>query len=351
MVEEVRREGRTVFLSSHVMPEVERAVRPGRRSSARVAWSRSRTSATSGQGAQVRMLEIRLRRAAAARPVRRHGPACSDVAVANGDTHPRHGGRSDRRASSRRRLASRSWICKSHEPAPRGHLPDLLREGGRPWRMRRRSARSDAPYGLLQDAAGPAQGRSPGGRRARRRCDPHCTARSGRASATTRRSSTSTCANAPGTSSRTSSARSTTRPPRGTCSPSCSRSSPRSLLIVYGIGAGARAVAGEEEAGSLDLLLSVARSGGGASSSTSSLAMLGATFLPRRSSCGSRSWRSARCSSLRVGLGGRSTAMSLNTFLLGMVFGSLALAVGSATGRRSVAIGVRRVASRSRRSS
>ena len=109
------------------------------------------------------------------------------------------------------------------------------------------------------------------------------------------------------------------------------------LLIVYAIGAGARAVAGEEEAGSLDLLLSVPIRRRRVLVDKFA-AMLGATFLLTIVM-----WVSVVAFGplfdLRVGLGG-FTAMSLNTFLLGMVFGSLALAIGSATGRRSVAIGV-----------
>lgn len=109
------------------------------------------------------------------------------------------------------------------------------------------------------------------------------------------------------------------------------------LLIVYGIGAGARAVAGEEEAGSLDLLLSVPIRRRRVLVDKFA-AMLGATFFLTIVM-----WISVVAFGplfdLRVGLGG-FTAMSLNTFLLGMVFGSLALAVGTSTGRRSVAIGV-----------
>lgn len=109
------------------------------------------------------------------------------------------------------------------------------------------------------------------------------------------------------------------------------------LLIVYGIGAGSRAVAGEEEAGSLDLLLSVPIRRRRVLVDKFA-AMLGATLLLTVVM-----WVSVVAFGplfdLRVGLGG-FTAMSVNTFLLGLVFGSLALAIGTSTGRRSVAIGV-----------
>ena len=109
------------------------------------------------------------------------------------------------------------------------------------------------------------------------------------------------------------------------------------LLIVYGIGAGARAIAGEEEAGSLDLLLSVpirrsrvlvdkfAAMVGASLLLTVVMWITVVTFGP--------------VFDLRLALEG-FTAMSLNTFLLGIVFGSLALAIGTSTGRRALAIGV-----------
>ena len=109
------------------------------------------------------------------------------------------------------------------------------------------------------------------------------------------------------------------------------------LMLVYAIGAGARAIAGEEEAGSLDLLLSTPvrrrrvlldKFG----------AMVVATFALT-----AVMWLSVLVFGapfdLRPGLAG-FTAMSLNTFLLGLAFGSLALAIGASTGRKAVAIGL-----------
>ena len=109
------------------------------------------------------------------------------------------------------------------------------------------------------------------------------------------------------------------------------------LVLVYAIGAGARAVAGEEEAGSLDLLLSTpARRSRIVADKFA--AMVLATFALTVSM-----WLSVLvfgpAFDLQPDVGG-FTAMSLNTFLLGLAFGSLALAIGSATGRKALAIGV-----------
>lgn len=109
------------------------------------------------------------------------------------------------------------------------------------------------------------------------------------------------------------------------------------LLLVYAIGAGARAVAGEEEAGSLDTLLStpirrrrvlldkfaamVAATFGLVCVMWISLLVFGPPF------------------DLRPDLGGVA-AMSLNAFLLGAAFGTGALAIGAATGSKTLAIGV-----------
>jgi ABC-2 type transport system permease protein len=108
------------------------------------------------------------------------------------------------------------------------------------------------------------------------------------------------------------------------------------LLIVYAIGAGARAIAGEEEAGTLDLLLStpLARrrvvldtfaAMGTASFALAvlmwlSLVLLGPVF------------------DLRLSFEGPLSA-TLNLFLLAMVFGTVALLVGTATGSKAMAIG------------
>jgi beta-exotoxin I transport system permease protein len=109
------------------------------------------------------------------------------------------------------------------------------------------------------------------------------------------------------------------------------------LLIVYTIGAGARAVAGEEEAGSLDLLLSVPIRRRRVLADKFTAMAAASLFLT------AVMWLTVLAVGplfdLRVGVGG-FTAMSINTFLLGLVFGSLALAIGTATGRKALAIGV-----------
>jgi ABC-2 type transport system permease protein len=109
------------------------------------------------------------------------------------------------------------------------------------------------------------------------------------------------------------------------------------LLLVYAVGSGARAIAGEEEAGSLDLLLStpVRRR---RVLLDKFFAMLAATF-----GLVAVMWLTllvfGPLFDLRPDLGG-VTAMSLNAFLLGLAFGSLALATGAATGSKNLAIGV-----------
>jgi len=108
------------------------------------------------------------------------------------------------------------------------------------------------------------------------------------------------------------------------------------LLLVYAIGAGSRAIAGEEEAGSLDLLLSapVRRR---RILLDKFWAMLAATFWLTFAM-----WVAllafGPAFDLRPGLEG-FTAASLNLFLLALVFGSVALAVGCATGNKGLAIG------------
>jgi len=108
------------------------------------------------------------------------------------------------------------------------------------------------------------------------------------------------------------------------------------LLLVYAIGAGARAIAGEEEEGTLDLLLS--------------------TPIPRRRVLLDSAWAVLACAlgfgvlvwvsvvvfgapfGLRVSLV-HLAAMALNLVGLGAAFGAIALAVGAATGSRRAAVG------------
>jgi ABC-2 type transport system permease protein len=109
------------------------------------------------------------------------------------------------------------------------------------------------------------------------------------------------------------------------------------LLLVYAIGAGARAIAGEEESGTLDLLLStpvrrrtVVRD--------KFAAMLVGTFA-----LGAIAWLGTVAVAPAFGLHvaiANLTAAFLNLFLLGLAFGAIALAAGAAMGSKSLAIGV-----------
>jgi ABC-2 type transport system permease protein len=109
------------------------------------------------------------------------------------------------------------------------------------------------------------------------------------------------------------------------------------LLLVYAIGAGARSIGGEEEAGTLDLLLStpLARSRvlldkfGSMASATLYLAMLTWLALVLL----------GPLYDLHLPLQGLASA-TLNLFLLALAFGAIALLVGTATGSKGAAIGV-----------
>jgi ABC-2 type transport system permease protein len=109
------------------------------------------------------------------------------------------------------------------------------------------------------------------------------------------------------------------------------------LLLIFAIGHGAGAIAGEEERGTLELLL--------------------ANPVGRRRLVGEKllglvglvavfsavTWLSSWTSGLAVDLGvsaARMLAATVAAGLLGLLFGALALAAGAATGRRGPAIGV-----------
>ncbi|GAA3592461.1 ABC transporter permease [Kribbella ginsengisoli] len=108
------------------------------------------------------------------------------------------------------------------------------------------------------------------------------------------------------------------------------------LFLVYGIGHGARLIAGEEEAGTLDLLLVQPITGARivlhkALALFSCLAVLGLALFVATTGM-----------SLIFGLGigaGQAATGSLAMTLLGAEYGALALAAGALTGRRSIAIG------------
>ena len=109
------------------------------------------------------------------------------------------------------------------------------------------------------------------------------------------------------------------------------------LLLVFAIGAGARAIAGEEESGALDLLLStpvrrrrvLLDMAGGMATATGLLAVA--------------MWLSLVVVSplFDLSLPGQGlAAATLNLFLLAMAFGSLSLLIGAAGGSKGAAIGV-----------
>jgi ABC-2 type transport system permease protein len=108
------------------------------------------------------------------------------------------------------------------------------------------------------------------------------------------------------------------------------------LLLVYAIGAGARAIAGEEEAGTLDLLLStpvrrrrlLLDKFGSMVIATLFLAVLTAVSLMVL----------GPLYDLHLSLRGL-TAATLNLFLLALGFGAVALAAGTVTGSKGAAIG------------
>lgn len=109
------------------------------------------------------------------------------------------------------------------------------------------------------------------------------------------------------------------------------------LFIVFATGRGTRAVAGEEEAGTLDVLLVTPVSPTRlvlqqAAALATSVAFLGAVLLA-----------TVLVASVAFGLGigiGAAATGSLAVVLIGTEFGCLALAAGAVTGRRGVAIAV-----------
>jgi ABC-2 type transport system permease protein len=108
------------------------------------------------------------------------------------------------------------------------------------------------------------------------------------------------------------------------------------LFIIYGIGHGARMIAGEE-AGTLEVVLVTPVSTTRlvlhkAAALAVSLVVLGVVLVGVTEA-------SSAAFGMDIGAGNVATA-SLAMVLLGLEFGSLALAVGTMTGRRVLAIGV-----------
>jgi ABC-2 type transport system permease protein len=109
------------------------------------------------------------------------------------------------------------------------------------------------------------------------------------------------------------------------------------LFLVFGIAFGSRTVAGEEQAGTLELALArpvprwriVAEKFG---AMTVAMVFLGVVL-----------WASLAVGSPSVGLDigtGAVAGATLMIVLLGLLFGALALLVGSLTGRRGLALGI-----------
>jgi ABC-2 type transport system permease protein len=109
------------------------------------------------------------------------------------------------------------------------------------------------------------------------------------------------------------------------------------LFLVYAIGRGAAVVAGEEERGTLDLLLAhpVSRTGAVLQKFlgfATALAILGAALFLGL-------WAGALLVDMRIGAA-RLLAATVGVTLLGLLFGSLALALGCLTGKRGLSLGV-----------
>lgn len=109
------------------------------------------------------------------------------------------------------------------------------------------------------------------------------------------------------------------------------------LFIVYGIGRGARMVAGEEEAGTLDPLLATPVSRIRLLLDTA--AALAVAILTLGLVLFLVTWASSATVGMGIGILELVTG-TLAMVLLGLEHGWLALAVGAATGRRAMALGV-----------
>lgn len=109
------------------------------------------------------------------------------------------------------------------------------------------------------------------------------------------------------------------------------------LFLIYGIGRGARAVAGEEEAGTLEVLLSTPVSRTRvlvekAIALLTGVTILGLVLLATMLVFGPL---------VDLGLGGRyAVAAAASMTLLGAEFGLLALCVGAVTGNRGLAVAI-----------
>jgi len=108
------------------------------------------------------------------------------------------------------------------------------------------------------------------------------------------------------------------------------------LFLVYAIGQGAGGVAGEEERGTLELLLSSPIARWRVALEKFGALVLGTLMLTMVMFAGL--WVSATAIDMDIALDKLAQA-SASLALLSVVFGAMALAVGAATGKRGVAIG------------
>ena len=109
------------------------------------------------------------------------------------------------------------------------------------------------------------------------------------------------------------------------------------LLLVAAIGTGTGAIAGEEERGTLELLLA------NPVSRTRVVLEKSAALALELVGLGLVLWAALWIGALVVGMdisSGHLAAATLSAVLLALAFGALALLLGAATGRRSLAIGV-----------
>lgn len=109
------------------------------------------------------------------------------------------------------------------------------------------------------------------------------------------------------------------------------------LFLVAAVGNGAGSIAGEEERGTLDLLLAhpVSRR----QVAAGKLATLGAELAGLGIVLWVALWVGARATSMDVSAGNLAAA-TLMAALLALAFGAIALGVGAATGRRALAVGI-----------
>jgi len=109
------------------------------------------------------------------------------------------------------------------------------------------------------------------------------------------------------------------------------------LFLIYAIGLGAKAIAGEEEQGTLDLLL--AQPVGRRRMVVDKFVALAGLLVLLGLVLWVALWLGAQLVDLPVP-GGRIAAATLSTALMALLFGALALALGGATGRRGLALGI-----------